>query len=55
MIEKKMNKIMCKMLDKADKVIIPELGENQNNIVRTGPIVRKIQKNRGEIRNIFRF
>ena len=55
MIEKKMNKIMCEMLDKANKVIIPELGENQNNIVRTGPIVRKIQKNRGEIRNILDF
>jgi len=55
MIEKKMNGIMCEMLDKADKVIIPELGENQNNIVRTGPIVRKIQKNRGEIRNILDF
>ena len=55
MIEKKMNGIMCEMLDKADKVIIPELGENQNNIVRTGPIVRKIQKNRREIRNILDF
>ena len=55
MIEKKMNKIMCEMLDKANKVIIPELGENQNNIVRTGPIVRKIQKNRVEIRNILDF
>ena len=54
-IEKKMNKIMCEMLDKANKVIIPELGENQNNIIRTGPIVRKIQKNRGEIRNILDF
>jgi len=55
MIEKKMNKTMCKMLDKANKVIIPELGENQNNIIRTGPIVRKIQKNRAEIRNVLDF
>ena len=55
MIEKKMNKTMQVMLDRADKVIIPELGENQNNIVRTGPIVRKIQKNRREIRNILDF
>ena len=54
-IEKKMNKTMCEMLDKANKVIIPELGENQNNIIRTGPIVRKIQKNRDEIRNILDF
>ena len=51
MIEKKMNKTMKKMLNKADKVIIPELGINQDNIIRTGPIVRKIQKNRDDIRN----
>ena len=54
-IEKKMNKTMQIMLDKANKVIIPELGKNQNNIIRTGPIVRKIQKNRDEIRNILDF
>ena len=55
MIEKKMNKTMCEMLDKANKVIIPELGENQNNIIRTGPIVRKIQRNRDEIRRVLNF
>ncbi|MDC0856645.1 glycosyltransferase [Candidatus Nitrosopelagicus sp.] len=51
MIEKKMNKTMQEMLNKANRVIIPELGVNQNNIVRTGPIVRKIEKKRDEIRN----
>jgi len=51
MIEKKMNKTMQEMLNKANRVIIPELGLNQNNIIRTGPIVRKIQKKRDEIRN----
>ena len=51
MIEKKMNKTMQEMLNKANRVIIPELGENQNNIVRKGTIVRKIEKNRDEIRN----
>ena len=50
MIEKKMNKTMQDMLRKADKVIIPELGKNHDNIIRTGPIVRKIQKTRDEIR-----
>ena len=55
MIEKKMNKTMCEMLNKANKVIIPELGKNENNIIRTGPIVRKIQKNRDELRNILGF
>ena len=55
MIEKKMNKTMRIMLDRANKVIIPELGKNQNNIIRTGPIVRKIEKNRDEIRKILNF
>ncbi len=50
MIEKKMNKTMQEMLYKSDRVIIPESGENKGNIVRTGPIVREIQKNRDEIR-----
>jgi UDP-N-acetylglucosamine--N-acetylmuramyl-(pentapeptide) pyrophosphoryl-undecaprenol N-acetylglucosamine transferase len=54
-IEKKMNKTMQIMLDKANKVIIPELGKNQNNIIRTGPIVRKIEKNRDEIRKVLNF
>ena len=55
MVEKKMNKTMQEMLNKANKVIIPELGVNQNNIIRTGPIVRKIQKNRDELRDILDF
>jgi UDP-N-acetylglucosamine--N-acetylmuramyl-(pentapeptide) pyrophosphoryl-undecaprenol N-acetylglucosamine transferase len=55
MIEKKMNKTMQIMLDKANKVIIPELGKNQNNVIRTGPIVRKIKKNRDEIRKALNF
>jgi len=50
-VEKKMNRTMQEMLKKANRVIIPELGVNQNNIIRTGPIVRKIQKNRDKIRN----
>jgi UDP-N-acetylglucosamine--N-acetylmuramyl-(pentapeptide) pyrophosphoryl-undecaprenol N-acetylglucosamine transferase len=53
--EKKMNKTMRIMLDRANKVIIPELGKNQNNIIRTGPIVRKIEKNRDEIRKVLNF
>ena len=50
MIEKKMNKTMQEMLHKANKVIIPEIGDNQDNIIRTGPIVREIKKTRNEIR-----
>jgi len=54
-IEKKMNKTMREMLNKANRVIIPELGENQNNIIRTGPIVRDIQRTRDEIREELNF
>ena len=50
MIEKKMNKTMQEMLHKSNRVIIPEFGTNEGNIVRTGPIVRKIKKTRDEIR-----
>ena len=54
-IEKKMNKTMQEMLHKADRVIIPEIGDNHDNIIRTGPIVRKIQKTRNEIRDELNF
>ena len=55
MIEKKMNKTMQEMLHKANKVIIPEIGDNQDNIIRTGPIVRETQKTRDEIREELHF
>tara|TARA_Y100000996_G_scaffold378256_1_gene330813 strand:+ start:189 stop:1091 length:903 start_codon:yes stop_codon:yes gene_type:complete len=55
MIEKKMNKTMQEMLEKSDRVIIPELGTNEDNIVRTGPIVRKIENTRDEIRKVLDF
>ena len=55
MIEKKMNKTMQEMLQKADRVIIPESGMNKDNIVRTGPIVRKIQKKREDVRELLDF
>ncbi len=55
MIEKKMNKTMHEMLQKADRVIIPESGMDEDNIVRTGPIVRKIQKKREDVRELLDF
>ena len=55
MIEKKMNKTMQEMLHKSNRVIIPELGISEGNIVRTGPIVRKIKKTRDEIRKDLEF
>ncbi len=54
-IEKKMNKIMKKIIKKCDVVIIPESGEDQENIKRVGPIVRSTSYTREEIRSRFSF
>ena len=54
-IERKMNKSMQEIVEKCDVVIIPEYGENQNNIRRVGPIVREINYSRKELRERFSF
>ena len=54
-IERKMNKSMQKIIEKCDIVIIPEEGENQNNIRRVGPIVRQTDYSREELREKFSF
>jgi UDP-N-acetylglucosamine--N-acetylmuramyl-(pentapeptide) pyrophosphoryl-undecaprenol N-acetylglucosamine transferase len=54
-IEKKMNKSMQEIIKKCDIVIIPENGENQENIRRVGPIVRQISHTREELREKFSF
>lgn len=54
-IERKMNKSMQEIIKKCDIVIIPEDGENQNNIKRVGPIVRQIDYSRKELRGRFSF
>lgn len=54
-IEKKMNKSMQNMIEKCDVVIIPEAGDDQNNIKRVGPIVRKTNLSREELRKKFSF
>ena len=54
-IEKKMNKSMQKIIQKCDIVILPELGNDDGNIKRVGPIVRKTQHTREELRNNFSF
>jgi UDP-N-acetylglucosamine--N-acetylmuramyl-(pentapeptide) pyrophosphoryl-undecaprenol N-acetylglucosamine transferase len=43
LIEKKMNRSMRKIIQKCDLVILPEDGPNEGNIIRVGPIVRRIQ------------
>ena len=54
-IEKKMNKSMMNIIKKCDVVIIPENGEDVDNIRRIGPIVREINLSREELRKKFLF
>ena len=54
-IERKMNKSMMNIIKNCDVVIIPEEGDNQDNIKRVGPIVRKINCSREELRGKFSF
>ena len=54
-IERKMNKSMMKIIKNCDVVIIPEKGDDQDNIKRVGPIVREINFSREELRNKFSF
>ncbi|WP_100183487.1 glycosyltransferase [Candidatus Nitrosotenuis aquarius] len=49
-IEKKMNKSMREIIQKCDMVILPESGQDQDNIRRVGPIVRSTQYTREELR-----
>ena len=46
LIERKMNKSMMKIIKNCDVVIIPEKGDDQDNIKRVGPIVREINFSR---------
>ena len=54
-IEKKMNKSMMNIIKNCDVVIIPENGEDVDNIRRIGPIVREINLSREELREKFSF
>lgn len=54
-IEKKMNQSMKEIIRKCDAVIIPEFGEDQENIKRVGPIVRPTKHTREELRDKFSF
>ena len=54
-IEKKMNKSMQDIIKKCDMVIIPEIGNDQDNIKRVGPIVRETNNTREELRKKFSF
>ena len=54
-IEREMNKSMMKIIKNCNLVIIPEEGDDQDNIRRTGPIVRETNLSREELRRKFSF
>jgi len=54
-IEKKMNGTMQDISKKCEVIILPEYGEDQDNIKRVGPIVRKTKYSREELRKKFSF
>lgn len=51
LFEKKMNERIRHLINKCDRVIIPDFGENKDNLEYVGPIVREIKANRTTIRN----
>ena len=54
-IEKKMNKSMQEIIKKCDMVILPENGNDYDNIRNVGPIVRQTNLTREELREKFSF
>ncbi len=54
-VEKIMNRRMHKMMDRCDFVIIPDIGEDNGNVVHVGPIVRQASADRDTLRMRFGF
>ncbi len=54
-IEKKMNKSMQEIIKKCDIVILPENGNDEDNIKKVGPIVRQTNFSREDLRKKFSF
>jgi len=54
-IEKKMNQSMKEIIQKCNVVIMPEFGQDQDNIKRVGPIVRATKHSRDELRKKLSF
>jgi UDP-N-acetylglucosamine--N-acetylmuramyl-(pentapeptide) pyrophosphoryl-undecaprenol N-acetylglucosamine transferase len=48
--EKKINGSLHDLINKCDKVIIPDFGSNKANLVYVGPIVREIKSDRNRLR-----
>lgn len=54
-IEKKMNNSMKDIIKKCDAVIMPETGQDHDNIIHVGPIVRTTAHTRDELRKKLSF
>jgi UDP-N-acetylglucosamine--N-acetylmuramyl-(pentapeptide) pyrophosphoryl-undecaprenol N-acetylglucosamine transferase len=54
-LETRLNKIMQRMIDKCTHVIIPDYGNNSDNLVYVGPIVREVSADRNTLRKKFGF
>ena len=54
-IEKKMNKAIHNIMQTCDCVIIPEVGDDRDNIRYVGPVVRRASANRNTLRKQFCF
>jgi UDP-N-acetylglucosamine--N-acetylmuramyl-(pentapeptide) pyrophosphoryl-undecaprenol N-acetylglucosamine transferase len=49
-LEKKMNRSLRDLVNKCDKVIIPDYGSNRTNLFYVGPIVREVTPDRSRLR-----
>lgn len=49
-VERRMNKIMRRMMDKCTHVIVPDFGYDKDNFVYVGPIVREVNVDRNTLR-----
>jgi UDP-N-acetylglucosamine--N-acetylmuramyl-(pentapeptide) pyrophosphoryl-undecaprenol N-acetylglucosamine transferase len=54
-VEKKMNKSMHNIMQRCDYVIIPEIGDDKDNICYVGPVVRRASADRNTLRKQFCF
>jgi UDP-N-acetylglucosamine--N-acetylmuramyl-(pentapeptide) pyrophosphoryl-undecaprenol N-acetylglucosamine transferase len=54
-MERRMNKIMQRMIKRCTHVIIPDYGDDKDNLVYVGPIVREVSADRNALRKKFGF
>jgi UDP-N-acetylglucosamine--N-acetylmuramyl-(pentapeptide) pyrophosphoryl-undecaprenol N-acetylglucosamine transferase len=54
-VERLLNGSMYRLVQSCNSVIVPELGNNKDNIIYVGPIVREILTSRDELRRRFSF